>query len=229
MKSNLTKSKLNAKRDLLVVILTVLALVIFLTNKVYATGGKNKTCSDAQITSVENGNQNEMSYTVSGGQIESVCIKSGVNMFDAGHSGSLGNGDYEDGCYTVSGVGTSTVTVKRNKDGKTCQGISHLDIYTSDGEEDENSDCEDEEQNEENDEEGEKGGNPENEDNSDNSNSNDSSDNSDENNEESVEGVLGLDTQVLAATGSAEMVISIAIMLVSGFYLKSLLKKKALC
>lgn len=228
MKSNLYKYRFNVKRTLLVVILTVLSLIIFFTSKVYATGGKNKTCSDAQVTSIENGSENQMSYSVTGGLIEGVCIKSGVNMFEEGHSGSLGNGDYEDGCYTVSGIGTSTVTVNRNKDGKYCQGLSHLDVYTSDIKDN----LEDEDEKEE--EESGKGGVPENEDSSsddDNSDKDSSSDDNsgDSNGESATGGVLGASTQVLAATGSAELVVAIVIMLASGAYLKALLKKKALC
>ncbi|HEY6609033.1 MAG TPA: hypothetical protein VI277_07555 [Candidatus Limnocylindria bacterium] len=64
------------------------------------------------------------SYTITG-----VCIKSGDNMFDGNkHSGVLGNGTYEDGCYEVSGVGTNSVTVTRLGEGPYCQGLSHVDI-----------------------------------------------------------------------------------------------------
>lgn len=61
--------------------------------------------------------------------IAGVCISSGSNMFGGtGHSGVLGNGTFESGCYTVSGVGTSSLTVARNFSGPGCQGISHLDV-----------------------------------------------------------------------------------------------------
>lgn len=100
---------------------------------VFANGGRNDECEDAQVKSIESGSENEISYTASDDKtVVGVCIKSGVNMFADGHSGSLVNGDYEDGCYSVTGVGTSNVRVSRNKDGRYCQGLSHLDAYTQD-------------------------------------------------------------------------------------------------
>src|SRR3989304_751312 len=57
-----------------------------------------------------------------------VCIKSGRNMFDGNHSPVLGNGIYENGCYLVEGVGTSSVVVTRLGSGNDCQGISHIDV-----------------------------------------------------------------------------------------------------
>lgn len=66
-----------------------------------------------------------------GNIVSGVCIKSGSNMFGGNqHSGVLGNGTYEDNCYTVTGVGTQTVTVTRIGSGPDCQGISHIDVVT---------------------------------------------------------------------------------------------------
>ena len=65
----------------------------------------------------------------SGNIVNGVCIKSGSNMFGGNqHSGVLGNGTYETGCYQVEGVGTQEVTVTRLLSGPNCQGISHIDI-----------------------------------------------------------------------------------------------------
>ena len=64
----------------------------------------------------------------SGNIVSGVCIKSGANMFGGNqHSGVLGNGTYEDGCYRVEGVGTQVVTVTRLQSGSDCQDISHID------------------------------------------------------------------------------------------------------
>lgn len=64
-----------------------------------------------------------------GNVVDGVCIKSGNNMFNGNkHSGVLGNGTYENGCYQVVGVGTQQVTVTRLKSGPSCQGISHIDV-----------------------------------------------------------------------------------------------------
>lgn len=119
--------------------ISVLAFgLIALTSTAHANGGKNDECEDAQVSSYESGGGSEMSYNASDGKvIDGVCIKSGNNMFGDKHSESLGNGTYEDGCYIVEGVGTSNLTVKRVKDGPNCQGLSHLDIFTSDSNDDE--------------------------------------------------------------------------------------------
>lgn len=99
----------------------------------FASGGKNDECEDAQTRSIE-GSENEVTYQAPNGQtVSGVCIKSGTNMFGDTHSESLGNGTYENGCYEVSGVGTSTVHVQRVGDGRYCQGISHIDVYLTNG------------------------------------------------------------------------------------------------
>jgi hypothetical protein len=63
-------------------------------------------------------------YTTSAGKVISeIIIKAGQNCVSFTSSGS-------DGCYEVSGIGTQTVTIKRIGDGKTCQEISNVLIYT---------------------------------------------------------------------------------------------------
>lgn len=146
----------------LLIIFLIFGSFLLVNSLVRASGGDNDECEDAQETSFEDGDEDEMEYTAPEGQIVSgVCIKSGNNMFSDGHSESLEDGDYEDGCYTVEGVGTNTIVVERNFESDTCQGISHLDIYTDDqnnneegdGDE-ENEDEEDEESNGQSEEEG---------------------------------------------------------------------------
>ena len=85
--------------------------------------------------------------TLPAGPINAVCIKSGSKMFGgSGHSGLITtNGDYGDpapghpNCYTVSGLGTTEVTITRNLRGPVtgpandpstlwCQQISHVDV-----------------------------------------------------------------------------------------------------
>jgi hypothetical protein len=99
---------------------------------VRADGGKTKECRDASIRSYQSGNDSQITYNAPEDKVISgVCIKSGVNMFGDSHSGPLGNGTYEDGCYLVEGAGTGSLAVKKLKDGPDCQDISHLDIYLS--------------------------------------------------------------------------------------------------
>lgn len=96
-----------------------------------SSGNGSEVCLNPTIKSYESGNESQMNYSDSNNIIESICIKSGSKMFDGNqHSSPLGNGTYENGCYEVSGVGTNTVTVKRLKEDNTCQGLSHLDIFT---------------------------------------------------------------------------------------------------
>ncbi len=92
---------------------------------VSATGGG---CTDADVPGIEG--DPVASHDAGADIVTDVCIKAGTNMFDGGHSGKLGNGTFEDGCYQVSGVGTSTVTVERIGNDPPCQEISHIDVYT---------------------------------------------------------------------------------------------------
>ncbi len=63
-------------------------------------------------------------YTTSADKVISeIIIKSGVACISFTSNGS-------DGCYSVSGIGTQTVTIQRVGDGSTCQEISHVLIYT---------------------------------------------------------------------------------------------------
>ena len=85
--------------------------------------------------------------TLPAGPINAVCIKSGSKMFGgSGHSGLITtNKDYggpapgHPNCYTVSGLGTTEVTITRNLRGHVtgpandpntlwCQQISHVDV-----------------------------------------------------------------------------------------------------
>lgn len=137
----------------LLIIFLLFGSNLLVNSLVGASGGDNDECEDAQETSFEDGDEDEMEYTAPEGQIVTgVCIKSGNNMFLDGHSESLEDGDYEDGCYTIEGVGTDTIVVERNFESKTCQGISHLDIYTDDQNNNEEGDGDEENGNEEDEE-----------------------------------------------------------------------------
>jgi hypothetical protein len=86
----------------------------------------------------------EVSFTADAGEVvTAVCIKSGNNAFgDKKHSDLLtADGTYGDGCYTVAGIGTDTVTVTRT-DSSDCKGISHVDVVTGPGQSPEESPAE---------------------------------------------------------------------------------------
>lgn len=116
----------------LIFLVFVLSVSTLSYQTIFADGGNNNECEDAQETSYVGGTENERSFTTpSGENVDGVCIKSGSGMFGDTHSESLANGTYESGCYQVTGVGTNTVTVTKLLDGSECKGISHLDIYYS--------------------------------------------------------------------------------------------------
>lgn len=110
--------------------------VLNLNFRVFADGaGSDATCSSTD-TSVDPGdNETQTPFVVnfdagSGNIVTGVCIKSGSNMFGGNQHSTLitANGTVENGCYTISGIGTQFLTVTRNLSSSNCQGISHLDI-----------------------------------------------------------------------------------------------------
>lgn len=122
---------------------TVLALSLILafvavgvSPTVSADGqGSSEAClgTTEGVLGSQEGTDNKVTVDVGAGNIVAgVCIKSGEKMFEGNqHSGVLGNGTYEDGCYKVEGVGTQTVTVTRIGSGNDCQGISHIDVVVT--------------------------------------------------------------------------------------------------
>ena len=62
-----------------------------------------------------------------GSVIDQVSVKAGPNCL-------LFIEDGTDGCYTVSGIGTATVTVTGGGTGPNCKAISHIEATTTPGE-----------------------------------------------------------------------------------------------
>lgn len=103
------------------------------SNGVFATGnGSIAECDSPNANLTGNG---DLLFSTAPGEniINGVCIKSGNNMFgNNNHSTLLGNGTYENGCYQVSGVGTTTVSIQRiGAPSDTCQELSHVDVFYS--------------------------------------------------------------------------------------------------
>jgi LPXTG-motif cell wall-anchored protein len=116
-----------------IITISLIFLLVSTIKYVDAEGGKSKECTDADVRGFHNGDSKTSYEADDDKEIEGVCIKSGVNMFDDGHSGKItDNGEYEDACYKVSGIGTDSLTVKKLFDGRECQDLSHLDIYLTD-------------------------------------------------------------------------------------------------
>lgn len=126
---------LKLKTGLTVILVVELIMVLSFNNDkaTYATGdGSPAECENPNTKS--EGSPDLLTVTAPGSQtVSGVCIKSGTNMFGGtSHSGLLDNGTFETGCYSVSGVGTNTVTVTRiGNDSPTCQGLSHIDVFFS--------------------------------------------------------------------------------------------------
>lgn len=99
---------------------------------VACNGNPNVNPNAANVLSSKTGSDDEVVVDAGAGNtVTGVCIRSGSAMFTDGHSEVLGNGIYEENCYEVSGVGTQVVTVKRLRDARDCQGISHIDVLFS--------------------------------------------------------------------------------------------------
>ncbi len=83
--------------------------------------------SPTACTNADHPGETTIPFDADSGQIVTgVCIKSGDL-----HTAVLGNGTHLS-CYTVSGVGTSTVTVTRTgSPGPSCQEISHIDVLVA--------------------------------------------------------------------------------------------------
>ena len=113
-----------------------------------ATGGPAECKAAGVQTLAEPDDEKTTPFTVqltapAGEIFDSICIKSGIKMFGgSGHSDLItADGDYGgpapgwSDCYTVSGIGTSTVSVTRNSSGQSaglwCQQISHIDHFTA--------------------------------------------------------------------------------------------------
>jgi hypothetical protein len=93
--------------------------------------GSPTECLDTTegVTGGIEGTQDAVTYEAPDGEIVTgVCIKTGESE---GHTGLItADGEYFD-CYTVSGIGTDSVTVTRTgAAGPECQGISHIDVRT---------------------------------------------------------------------------------------------------
>jgi hypothetical protein len=111
---------------LVTALLMILALLPLIAAPAFADGdGSPEACKTGiQAT----GGDDLRTYTADEGKVvDGVCIKAGSL-----HTGVLGNGTHGR-CYTISGVGTRTVTVERTGEpSPTCQELSHVDVVVRD-------------------------------------------------------------------------------------------------
>ena len=124
-------------------ILATLGLVFSLfalAAPVFADGDDSPAACDTAINvDAEDAGQSEdeVTYEAPAGEIVTgLCIKSGNDAFgpDNKHSDLItADGTVGFGCYTVTGIGTDSVSVTK-LDSDNCKGISHVDIVTGPGE-----------------------------------------------------------------------------------------------
>jgi hypothetical protein len=90
-------------------------------------GGKGN-CLGGDATKTPDDPGDTVILTAPAGQvITTVAIKAGTPCFTFTEDGSV------PGCYTVEGIGTSSVTVTRIGSGPDCKEISHIEFITSTG------------------------------------------------------------------------------------------------
>jgi hypothetical protein len=137
LQSQKKKVKLIIAAILTAVFLPLILITAFATMVRADGNGSPEACLDKTVNvlgsqgGTDNGGSEDLATVDvgAGNTVTGVCIKSGNNMFSGNqHSGVLGNGTYENECYTVVGVGTQEVTVTRIGEGSNCQGISHIDV-----------------------------------------------------------------------------------------------------
>jgi hypothetical protein len=90
-----------------------------------AQGGGLGNCLGGDATKTPDDPGDTVILTAPAGQvITTVAIKAGVPCIEFTADGTMG-------CYTVSGIGTNSVTVTRSGSGPTCKEISHVEFLTS--------------------------------------------------------------------------------------------------
>ena len=107
-----------------VAIIAAVVLVLAVASSVASGEGPHGACDDGVVGIV--GTQDSVSYDVSPNVVDGVCLKAGNTQLH-----TLYATDFSSGCYTVTGIGTHIVTVTREGEGRSCQGISHIDVLTS--------------------------------------------------------------------------------------------------
>ncbi len=107
----------------------MLALLI-LVGVVYTSTQSNADvhhgACDGGIVSIAPINDDLATYNAGSNIITGLCLKAGNTET---HTFIVKN--VTTGCYTISGIGTSVVTVTRLGEGKECQAISHIDVLVA--------------------------------------------------------------------------------------------------
>lgn len=108
--------KINIRGLCLVIVFALLGI----SPNVLAAGGD---CTDAQARDLT-GSDNLVNFNApTGHTVYEVCVKSSTTHFKFYSDGS-------NGCYTISGIGSGSVSVERTgPQDSSCQEISHVDVY----------------------------------------------------------------------------------------------------
>jgi hypothetical protein len=90
-----------------------------------AQGGGLGNCLGGDATKTPDDPGDTVILTAPAGQVITVvAIKAGTSCIEFTADDTIG-------CYTVSGIGTSSVTVTRSGSGPSCKEISHVEFLTS--------------------------------------------------------------------------------------------------
>lgn len=103
-----------------IILFLILSPKLFVHLDTQAAGGD---CEDAQAQSIE-GSEDLISLNApEGNTITQVCVKASTDHVKY-------TSDTSDECYTITGIGTGSVTVERTgTPSPSCQEISHIDVY----------------------------------------------------------------------------------------------------
>ncbi|KKM02828.1 hypothetical protein LCGC14_1780480, partial [marine sediment metagenome] len=77
------------------------------------------------------GSDDSITYDAGDSVVEGVCLKAGNTQRHNQvyrNDGMIHSDDGKQKCYTIKGIGTSAVVVTREGMGRTCQGLSHIDV-----------------------------------------------------------------------------------------------------
>lgn len=106
--------------------LSILSVAPMLEPLSAAPGSGSCAPAGSNVTKIDNPGDEEVFTAPDGQVIDRVFIKAGQDCFEFTQ-------DTAGPCYTVSGIGTQTVTVRRVGTGPGCRQISHIEVVTRPG------------------------------------------------------------------------------------------------
>ena len=103
-------------------LLAALFIVFFALMAGRADGNGGHGVCDGGVVSII-GTDDLVTYDADSSIITGVCVKAGNT-----YRHTFFTADVNTGCYDIKGIGASKITVERLREGRTCQGLSHIDV-----------------------------------------------------------------------------------------------------